>query len=155
MTADFWGVNPQSALRVYGLIRDTFPRTNISDWIDADDAPPLTGEWFESADLHRGGTLLRRGRLPVARPKQQISIRPDPDLIEKLRASGPGWLARVNEILRKATACTIRAMAGSGEPTMRKSPRVDRGSMYPFRSPLSSAMFHSGGGVTRRCIANP
>jgi uncharacterized protein (DUF4415 family) len=44
----------------------------------------------------------RRGRPPVESPKQQVSIRLDADLLAKLRASGPGWQSRVNEILRKA-----------------------------------------------------
>ena len=44
----------------------------------------------------------RRGRPAVGSPKQQVSIRLDADLLAKLRASGPGWQRRVNEILRKA-----------------------------------------------------
>lgn len=34
--------------------------------------------------------------------KQVVSIRLDPDVIEKFRATGPGWQARMNEALRKA-----------------------------------------------------
>jgi uncharacterized protein (DUF4415 family) len=76
----------------------------MSDWVDPDDAPPLTSEWFEGADLYHGRTLVRRGRPPVASPKQQISIRLDADLIARLKASGPGWQARINDMLRKAMA---------------------------------------------------
>ena len=43
-----------------------------------------------------------RGRPRLARPRQQVSIRLDADLLAKLKASGPGWQTRVNEILRKA-----------------------------------------------------
>ena len=50
-----------------------------------------------AAAFHR-----RRGRPPVANPKQQISIRLDADVLAKLKATGPGWQGRVNDILRKA-----------------------------------------------------
>ncbi len=73
-------------------------------WIDPDDAPEITEEWIEEADLYHGKTLIRRGRPKVAAPKRQVSIRLDPDIIEKLKASGPGWQTRVNDILRKAVA---------------------------------------------------
>jgi uncharacterized protein (DUF4415 family) len=73
-------------------------------WVDPDDAPELTDEWFDSADIHDGGTLVARGRgrPKVARPKQQITLRLDADIIERFRATGPGWQARINEALRKA-----------------------------------------------------
>ena len=71
-------------------------------WIDPDDAPPLTEEWFEQADFYDGGKLIRRGRPRLAAPKQQVSIRLDPDLVSWLKAAGPGWQGRVNDILRKA-----------------------------------------------------
>lgn len=34
--------------------------------------------------------------------KQQITLRLDRDVIERFRATGPGWQARMNEALRKA-----------------------------------------------------
>ena len=43
---------------------------------------------------------IRRARGP-ARTKEAISIRLDMDLVEKLRASGPGWQSRVNDALRE------------------------------------------------------
>ncbi|MBF0439434.1 MAG: hypothetical protein HQL93_09970 [Magnetococcales bacterium] len=30
-------------------------------WIDPDDVPELTNEWFEQADLYKDGKLVRRG----------------------------------------------------------------------------------------------
>lgn len=39
----------------------------------------------------------------VGRPlsgKQVVSLRLDPDVIAKFRSTGPGWQARINEILR-------------------------------------------------------
>jgi uncharacterized protein (DUF4415 family) len=45
----------------------------------------------------------RRVRGPQKAPtKEMISVRLDRDLVERLRATGPGWQARINETLRKA-----------------------------------------------------
>lgn len=73
-------------------------------WIDPDEAPELTDEWFDAAEVRDNGVLIRRGRgrPKVSRPKQQITLRLDADIIERFRASGPGWQARINEALRKA-----------------------------------------------------
>lgn len=46
----------------------------------------------------------KRGqRGPQKEPtKQQVTLRLDRDVIERFRATGPGWQGRVNEALRKA-----------------------------------------------------
>ena len=46
-----------------------------STWIDPDDAPELTEEWFQTADLYDGNKLVRRGRPPKAAPKEAVNIR--------------------------------------------------------------------------------
>jgi uncharacterized protein (DUF4415 family) len=79
-------------------------------WTDPDDAPELTDDILARAEIRRGdevlrraqGTLTRRGRPPLEHPKQPVTLRLDHDLVERLRASGPGWQSRVNDILRKA-----------------------------------------------------
>ena len=43
-----------------------------------------------------------RGRPIVEARKQQVSLRLDPDVIAKFKATGRGWQARVNEILKQA-----------------------------------------------------
>lgn len=43
-----------------------------------------------------------RGRPRLERPKEQVTMRLDADVLNALRASGPGWQSRVNEILRVA-----------------------------------------------------
>tara|TARA_R110002051_G_scaffold318939_1_gene402135 strand:- start:76 stop:366 length:291 start_codon:yes stop_codon:yes gene_type:complete len=40
-----------------------------------------------------------RQQLPTKRP---VSLRVDADVLERYRASGPGWQGRMNEALRKA-----------------------------------------------------
>ena len=43
-----------------------------------------------------------RGRPMVENPRQQISLRLDPEVIAKFKATGRGWQGRINEVLRKA-----------------------------------------------------
>jgi len=43
-----------------------------------------------------------RGRPKSAHPKKQISIRLDEEVVDKFKATGKGWQARINEALRKA-----------------------------------------------------
>ena len=56
-------------------------------WVDPDDAPELSDEWFDGADVHDNGVLIRRGRgrPRVAKPKQQITLRLDADRHLQLR----------------------------------------------------------------------
>ncbi len=73
-----------------------------SDWVDPDDAPELTDEWFETADVYDGEKLISRGRPKSAFPKKAISLRVDADVLDKFKSDGPGWQGRMNEALRKA-----------------------------------------------------
>jgi uncharacterized protein (DUF4415 family) len=34
--------------------------------------------------------------------KQQVTLRLDRDVVERFRATGPGWQRRINDVLRKA-----------------------------------------------------
>ncbi|MEJ7933017.1 BrnA antitoxin family protein [Sphingobium sp. AN558] len=73
-----------------------------ANWRDPDDAPKLTQEWANGADAYRGEALVRRGRPRLAQTKQHVSLRLDPDVLEKFKAEGPGWQVRINDALRKA-----------------------------------------------------
>lgn len=42
------------------------------------------------------------GRPRSANPKVAVSLRLDQDVVEKFRATGPGWQTRINRILRQA-----------------------------------------------------
>ena len=75
-----------------------------ADWSDPDDAPELTTEMLDTAEVFDGDRFVRRGR---GRPKsdtvkEQISVRLDPDVIARLREAGPGWQSRLNDLLRVA-----------------------------------------------------
>ena len=79
-------------------------------WIDPDDAPEWTDEHFKHARKSVGGKVVREavgtwtrpGRPPKENPKQQVTLRLDPDVLEKFRATGRGWQSRINAELRKA-----------------------------------------------------
>lgn len=43
----------------------------------------------------------RRGR-PAGQSKELVSLRLDHDVLDRLRAEGPGWQSRANALLRKA-----------------------------------------------------
>lgn len=70
----------------------------------ADDAPELTDEFFEEADLYEGDKLIRRGRPKAAVTKEPVKLRLDPDVLEALRATGDGWQTRINDMLRASLA---------------------------------------------------
>ena len=83
----------------------------MSDWIDPDDAPELTAEIAARAEIRVGGKLIRpatgtltkAGRPPLrGKTKRQVTLRLDPDVVERFRAGGPGWQSRINDALRKA-----------------------------------------------------
>jgi len=65
-----------------------------------DAAPELTAEWFENATLMHGEKVIRRGRPRSSTSKKLVSLRLDQDVIERFRATGPGWQSRINETLR-------------------------------------------------------
>lgn len=73
-----------------------------ADW-DAVDSPDLTDEElagarpFAEALPELAAAIRKRG--PV-RTKEAVSIRLDFDIVQKLRATRPGWRSRVNEVLR-------------------------------------------------------
>lgn len=89
----------------------TESRPDIEErWIDPDDAPEWTEEHFRHAQLSIGGKVVRKaigtwtkpGRPVSENPKKQVTLRLDPDVVEKFRATGKGWQSRINAELRKA-----------------------------------------------------
>ncbi len=72
-----------------------------TEWVDPDDAPELTEDMLNRGEWYEGTKLIRRGRPPVASPRQQVTLRLEPAVIEALRATGPGWQTRVNDALKE------------------------------------------------------
>ncbi|MEO6718577.1 MAG: BrnA antitoxin family protein [Novosphingobium sp.] len=82
---------------------------NLANGWDDDDLPEWTEDQFTRAQYSIGqkvirsaqGTLTKPGRPPSANPKHQVTLRLDPDVLEKFRATGKGWQSRINAELRK------------------------------------------------------
>lgn len=72
-----------------------------------DDNPEWTEEDFARArpasELPpRLAAAFRKGGRPPGSAKQPVSLRLDKDVLEKFRATGPGWQSRINEALKRA-----------------------------------------------------
>jgi len=61
----------------------------------------VTEEALQQALAERRERLRRRGA-QAAPTKKQVTLRLDPDVIDKFRATGPGWQARINDVLKAA-----------------------------------------------------
>jgi uncharacterized protein (DUF4415 family) len=68
-------------------------------WVDPDDAPELTADFFEAANQYQGERLVKRGRPKADSVRERITIRLAPEVLQPFRASGPGWQTRVNAAL--------------------------------------------------------
>ncbi len=62
--------------------------------------PELDDDFFERADYHEGGKLVRRGRPRAEHPKIATSIRLSEDVLRRFKASGPGWQSRIDAALK-------------------------------------------------------
>ena len=83
---------------------------NLPPVWDDDELPEWTDEQFDRAQFSIGGEVIRPakskwthpGRPVSANHKKQVTLRLDPDVLEKFRATGKGWQSRINAELRKA-----------------------------------------------------
>lgn len=79
-----------------------------------DDAPEADAAWFEKAkpaaevlpslfgeEAAAQMLLPRRGRPPLAHPKEHVNIRLDADVLEAFKRTGAGWQTRLNRALRE------------------------------------------------------
>ncbi len=83
-----------------------------SEWVDPDDAPELTEDFFANAAWYHGAVPIptppKRGRPKSDKPKTAISLRLDQDVVAHFKAEGPGWQSRINETLRQAIGRRVR-----------------------------------------------
>jgi uncharacterized protein (DUF4415 family) len=81
-------------------------------WVDPDDAPELTEEFFSNATPMVDGKAVpfaefaaeakkRMGRPPLEVTRPTLNMRVDPDVLAALKASGKGWQTRLNALLRR------------------------------------------------------
>ena len=80
-------------------------------WTDPEDPPIWTEAHFRNAAVVVDGEIVRTqkgtwtnpgGRPASENPKKQVTLRLDPDVVDKFRATGKGWQSRINAELRKA-----------------------------------------------------
>lgn len=86
-------------------------RNTKRSWADPDDAPELTDDFMERAEIAVAGKLVRpakgtltrrAGRPKSAAPKRSVHLRLSSEVLDHFRAKGPGWQTRIDETLRKA-----------------------------------------------------
>jgi uncharacterized protein (DUF4415 family) len=64
-----------------------------------EDAPDLsTPDWVERF----AKAAVQRGRPKASVTKSSVTLRLDPDVVDRFKAAGPGWQSRMNAALRKA-----------------------------------------------------
>ncbi|MGY2049724.1 BrnA antitoxin family protein [Methylobacterium sp. JK268] len=95
---------PPSSANPYGETDFAKVDAHVITAEEYEELPELTDEDLAAADEYVGPTLVRRGRgrPRLEAPKRQVTLRLDPDVIDRFRASGPGWQVRINAILREA-----------------------------------------------------
>ncbi len=82
-------------------------------WVDLDDAPELSGDFFEQGEWKIGDRpltavegfnalqkALSRGRPKSEVTKLALTVRYDADVIEAFKATGKGWQTRMNAALK-------------------------------------------------------
>lgn len=67
-----------------------------------DEAPELSEEMLDRAEIRYGSRIIRRGRPPIEHPKEAVKLRLDHDVLAAYRKTGRGWQTRINADLRKA-----------------------------------------------------
>lgn len=72
------------------------------EWTEADFAAAKGPETLPPGLLAAFPNTKARGGRPAGSAKQAVSIRLDKDVLEKFRATGPGWQSRINEVLKRA-----------------------------------------------------
>ena len=93
------------------------PQNTPRPWIDPDDAPELTDDFFEQGEwkigeqavsAQEGAAVLRkalaRGRPKAESTKLALTVRYDVEVVEAFKATGKGWPTRINAALREAVA---------------------------------------------------
>ncbi|MBS0528620.1 MAG: helix-turn-helix transcriptional regulator [Proteobacteria bacterium] len=79
-------------------------RPKDDPWVDPDDAPEITDEWLDRAEIRKGDRVIRPGRPPLNLPPLKPSPHRAADIV---RASQKAIAAGREVALPKATAARI------------------------------------------------
>lgn len=86
-------------------------QNSTKTWVDPDDAPELTAEFFEKGIWRIGDKIVsrdearteagkRRGRPAGSGTKVSTTIRFDAEVLAAFKATGDGWQTRMNDALK-------------------------------------------------------
>lgn len=64
------------------------------------DNPEWTAEDFANARPLKEVMAKRMGRPPLEKPKEQVTMRYDADVLAAFRSTGSGWQTRMNDALK-------------------------------------------------------
>jgi uncharacterized protein (DUF4415 family) len=76
--------------------QEVIPYDKETDLYDPNDDVAVDAFW-NKANITRG-----RGRPSLAIKRPTLNMRVDPDVLEALKATGPGWQTRINNLLKEA-----------------------------------------------------
>ena len=86
-------------------IKTNWAKDDAKQGVSNDDIPELTEEVLDRAVFSVAGFAIpmpRKRGCPVrSGEKQAIKGRIDKDILAALRATGPGWQTRINDVLRR------------------------------------------------------
>jgi len=87
-------------------------KDSAQPWVDPDDAPELTDEFFSDGAWQVDGNevgaaegktamtvAVRRGRPKANVVRERITIRLEASVLQQFKATGPGWQTRMNAAL--------------------------------------------------------
>lgn len=81
----------------YGVPDDENPEWTAEDFRNARPITELIPDIVEAAERLR----IRLGRPKLERPKEHVTLRLDPLVVDSFKEDGPGWQGRINEALLK------------------------------------------------------
>lgn len=85
----------------YGTPDEESPEWTADDFKRARSVKEFFPELLKAVENYRSRV---RGRPRKDNPKQHVSLRLDPKVIEGFKAQGPGWQSRINEVLLQELA---------------------------------------------------
>ncbi|HEX6411137.1 MAG TPA: BrnA antitoxin family protein [Sphingomicrobium sp.] len=103
------------------------------------EVPELGPDFFKRGRIRIGklvlreaqGTLTKRGRPPQGSgPKVQQSLRLSPEVLDYFRGTGPGWQARIDEVLKRHVKMAMDVKRQGAEAGAAKSAVAEERSPY-------------------------
>jgi uncharacterized protein (DUF4415 family) len=79
----------------YGVPDEESPEWTAEDFRNARPVREVMPELIEAAERLR----VRLGRPKLERPKEHVTLRLDPIVVDAFKEDGPGWQGRINETL--------------------------------------------------------